>query len=109
MSKSFFKLAPIVTPLHALATIVCNLLALRVLFDDVRYLSYPQRLSNFLGDLFLQPLTAILGWFGIDFGSSSLELVFLLLNSLIWGAAIAWIISMTRRRPKNAAPLVKSF
>ncbi|MGA8221458.1 MAG: hypothetical protein WB780_07355, partial [Candidatus Acidiferrales bacterium] len=64
---------------------------------------------DFLADLFVQPLTAILDRLGIDFGSSPWELVFLVLNSLIWGAGIAAIISMTRHRPTQATPLVKSF
>jgi hypothetical protein len=51
MSKRFFKLTAIVTPLHVLATIVCNFLALRALFDDVRHLTYTQRILDFLAGL----------------------------------------------------------
>jgi hypothetical protein len=103
MSKLFFKLTAIVTPFHVLATLACNFLALRTIFEDVRHPTYPQRVYDFLADIFVQPLTAILDRVGIDFGSSPWELVFLLLNSLIWGAAIAAIISMTRRRSTHAA------
>jgi hypothetical protein len=108
MPKRFFKLTAIVTPLHALATIACNFLALRAMFDDVRYLTHSQRVYDFLADLFVQPLTAILERVGIDFGSSRWELVFLVLNSLIWGAAIAAVISMTRRRSTHVTRLEES-
>lgn len=97
MSRRFFKLTAIATPLHVLVTLVCNFLALRTIFEDQRYLTYPQRLCDFLSDLFVQPLTAALDRVGIDSGSLPWGFVFLVLNSLIWGAAIAAIISMTRQ------------
>src|SRR5580704_912326 len=74
MSERFFKLTAIVTPFHIVATIVCNFLALRTIFEDVRHLTYLQRLYVFLADIFVHPLTAILDRFGIDFGSSPWEL-----------------------------------
>lgn len=102
MSRRFFKFTAIATPLHVLATLACNFLALPTIFEDQRYLTYPQRLCDFLSDLFVQPLTAALDRVGIDSGSLPWGFVFLVLNSLIWGAAIAAIISMTRRPSTHA-------
>jgi hypothetical protein len=104
MSKRFFKLTAVITPLHALVTITCDYLALGTLFVDVRRQTYSQRLSVLLAKLFAQPSTAILDRFGIDFGSAPWELLFLVLNSMIWGAAIAAMISfIPRRSNENAA------
>ena len=104
MSKRFFKLTAIITPLHILATLTCDYFALGTLFEDVRRLTYAQRLYTFLSELFVQPSTAVLDRFGIDFGSSRWDLVFLVLNSMIWGAAIAAMISLIpRRSTENAA------
>jgi len=105
MSKRFFKLTAIVAPVHLLATIIFCFLAIRTLFDDVLgHLTYPERVYNFFADLFLQPSTAILNRFGIDLGSSPWGLVFLVLNSLIWGVAIAALISVTARRSRASYP-----
>jgi hypothetical protein len=109
MSKRFFKLTAIVAPVHLLATIIFCFLAIRTLFDDVfGHLTYSERVYNFFADLFLQPSTAILNRFGIDLGSSPWELFFLVLNSLIWGAAIAALISVTVRRSRHATPRAES-
>jgi hypothetical protein len=99
MSKRFFKLTAIVAPVHLLATLIFCFLAIRTLFDAVfGHLTYLERVYNFLADFCIQPATAILNRFGIDLGSSPWGLVFLVLNSLICGAAIAALISVTPRR-----------
>jgi|SRR5271166_4531474 len=109
MSKRFFKLTAIVTPVHALVTIIFCFLAIRTLFDGVLgQLTYSERVYNFCADLFLQPSTAILNRFGIDLGSSPWGLFFLVLNSLIWGSVIAALISMTARRSRHATSREKA-
>ena len=98
MSKRFFKLTAIIAPVHLIATIIFCFLAIRTLFDGLLgHLTYSERVYNFFADLFLQPSTAILNRSGIDLFSSPWELVFLVLNSLIWGAAIAALIVTVRR------------
>jgi|HubBroStandDraft_6_1064221.scaffolds.fasta_scaffold303843_2 hypothetical protein len=105
MSKRFLNLTAIVASVHLLATMIFCFLAIRTLLDDVfGHLTYSERVYNFLADLFVQPSTAILNWFGIDLGSSPWGLVYLVLNSLIWGAAIATLISVTARQSRHATP-----
>ena len=109
MSKRFFKLTAIVAPVHLLATIIFCFLAIRTLFDGVfGHLTYSERVYNFFADLFIQPSTAILNLFGIDLRSSPWGLFFLVLNSLIWGAAIAALISVTVSSIKARSPRAES-
>jgi hypothetical protein len=109
MSKRFFKLTAIVAPVHLLATIVFCFLAIGTLFDGVfGHLTYSERVYNFFADLFTQPSTVILNQFGIDLGSSPWGLFFLVLNSLIWGAAIAALISVTVRRSRHSISRAES-
>jgi len=108
MSKRFLRLTAIVVPVHVLVTIIFCFLAIRTLVDGVLgHLTYSQRVYNFCADLFLQPSTAILNRFGIDLGSSPWGLFFLVLNSLIWGSAIAAVIAVTARRSRPATPREK--
>jgi hypothetical protein len=99
MLNRFLKITAIVAPLHFLATTICIFLWIREWLEGT---TYSELLFAFLAKLFVQPLTAIFGWFGIDLGSSSWALLFLALNSLIWGAAIAALVSLTRRRSTHA-------
>jgi hypothetical protein len=109
MSKRFFKLTAITAPAHLLATIIFCFLAIRTLFDDLLgHLSYSERVYNFFADLFLQPSTAILNRLGIELGSSPWELVVLVLNSVIWGAAMAALICVIVRRSRRPAPRAAS-
>jgi hypothetical protein len=109
MSKRFFKLTAIVAPVHLIATIIFCFLAIRTLFDGVfGHLTYSERVYNFCADFLTQPSTAILNQFGIDLGSSPWGLLFLVLNSLICGAAIAALISVTVRRSRHSIPRAES-
>jgi hypothetical protein len=105
MSKRFLKLTAIVAPVHFVATMIFCFLAIRTLFDGVfGHLTYSERLYNFLADFFIQPSREILNRVGIELSSSPWGLVYLVLNSLIWGAAIAALISVTARQSRHAAP-----
>ena len=50
MAKRFFQLAAIVAPLHIVATLAFNFLALETIFVDVRHLAYRERVYDFLAD-----------------------------------------------------------
>jgi hypothetical protein len=41
MSSRFLKLTAIVTPIHAIVTLAFDFLALRTIFEDPQYLTYP--------------------------------------------------------------------
>jgi hypothetical protein len=95
MLKRFLKITAIIAPMHFLATTICIFLWIKEWLEGT---NYSELLFAFLAKLFVQPSTAILSWFGIDLGSSSWGLLFLAVNSVIWGAAIAALLSVTGRR-----------
>jgi hypothetical protein len=111
--KRFLKLTAIITPIHTLITIICIAISFG---EGMARFDYPERsaelterVCGFVANIFVQPVFGILGRFEIKTSSSLLEWTALGVNSLIWGAVIALIISWLRSRSANPAPQANNF